>query len=168
MGASIVVTMEWIDKALSWETGKGSTILGQPAASSRTTDQQPSTTVSTTITTTTTSTSSTPPADSGTAQSSSTQSISTDEKVININSIRADRSQVWIPEIEVINRVNDFSPVDEKQQQLKIESNGKVKYSRSYRMRSMMSSSLSYYPYDVQEMLKYLFSFHIKLNENVT
>ena len=97
MGASIVVTMEWIDKALSWETGKGSTIPGQSAASRRTTDQQPSTTISTT-TTTTTATSSASPSDSGTAQNNLSQSIATDEKVININSIRADRSQVWIPE----------------------------------------------------------------------
>ena len=78
---------------------------------------------------------------------------SINEESININSIRADKDQVWIPEIEILNRVNDFSPVDEKKRQLKVESNGKVRYSRSYRMRSMMSSSLGHYPYDVQELL---------------
>ena len=69
---------------------------------------------------------------------------------VNINSIRADKSQVWIPEIEILNRVNDFSPIDEKQRQLKILSSGKVKYTRAYRMRAMLTSSLSLYPYDVQ------------------
>ena len=67
-----------------------------------------------------------------------------------ISSIRADKNQVWVPEIEVLNRVNDFSPTDEKQRQLKIESSGKVVYSRAYRMRSMLSSSLNSYPYDTQ------------------
>ena len=67
------------------------------------------------------------------------------------NSIRADRSQVWVPEVEVLNRVEDLSTKDEKNRQLKIESNGRVKYSRSYRIRSQLSLSLWDYPYDVQE-----------------
>ena len=83
--------------------------------------------------------------------SSKDTSTQVDEKVVNINSIRADKKQVWIPEIEIINRVNDFSPVDEKQRQLKINSNGEVRYTRAYRIRSMLSSSLGNYPYDVQE-----------------
>merc|ERR1712131_534463 len=82
------------------------------------------------------------------SQNSKEETVS--QERININSIRADKDQVWIPEIEILNRVNDFSPVDEKKRQLKVESNGKVRYSRSYRMRSMMSSSLGHYPYDVQ------------------
>ena len=67
------------------------------------------------------------------------------------NNIRADRSQVWVPEVEVLNRVEDLSTKDEKNRQLKIESNGRVKYSRSYRIRSQLSLSLWDYPYDVQE-----------------
>ena len=77
----------------------------------------------------------------------------TEIPIVNINSIRADKSQVWIPEIEILNRVNDFSPIDEKQRQLKVESNGQVKYTRAFRIRSMLSSSLDNYPYDVQERL---------------
>ena len=69
---------------------------------------------------------------------------------VKINSIRADKSQVWVPEIEVLNRVNDFSHRDEKQRQVEIKSNGRVRHTRSYRMRSMLSSSLAYYPYDLQ------------------
>ena len=100
MDASIIITMEWMDRGLSWET----------------------------------------------------EQVSKAKEAVNINSIRADKSQVWIPEIDILNRVNDFPHGDEKLNQLKIESNGKVIYSRSFRMRSMMSSSLSNYPYDVQEM----------------
>ena len=94
---------------------------------------------------------------------------STNEESININSIRADKDQVWIPEIEILNRVNDFSPVDEKKRQLKVESNGKIRYSRSYRMRSMMSSSLGHYPYDVQEMLLFYYkklNYELSVNKN--
>ena len=113
MDASIIITMEWMDRGLSWETKQASK-TGTPQYGSRERKAK---------------------------------------EAVNINSIRADKSQVWIPEIDILNRVNDFPHGDEKLNQLKIESNGKVIYSRSFRMRSMMSSSLSNYPYDVQEML---------------
>ena len=112
MDASIIITMEWMDRGLSWETEQASK-TGTPQYGSRERKAK---------------------------------------EAVNINSIRADKSQVWIPEIDILNRVNDFPHGDEKLNQLKIESNGKVIYSRSFRMRSMMSSSLSNYPYDVQEM----------------
>ena len=67
------------------------------------------------------------------------------------NSIRADRSQVWVPEVEVLNRVKDLSTKDEKNRQVRIESSGQVRYSRSYRIRSQLSLSLWDYPYDVQD-----------------
>ena len=136
MDASIVITMEWIDKQLSWQTGEIS-VTPSPLTTS---PPQNTTTENNAAQNST-----------DTSQNSKEETVS--QERININSIRADKDQVWIPEIEILNRVNDFSPVDEKKRQLKVESNGKVRYSRSYRMRSMMSSSFGYYPYDVQEML---------------
>ena len=130
MDASIVISQVWMDRALSWRTGQVSTTSGQPDE----TDE------------------------SDTTQNDDQDSKeTTTQEGININSIRADKSQVWIPEIEILNRVNDFSHADEKDRQLKIETNGKIIYSRSYRMRSMLTSSLSNYPYDVQEMLPKIF-----------
>ena len=67
-----------------------------------------------------------------------------------MNSIRADQNQVWIPAVEVLNRIRDFSPGDEKKRQLKIDSGGNVRYVRTFRMRSSMSPSIENYPYDVQ------------------
>ena len=142
MDASIVITMEWIDKQLSWQTGEIS-VTPSPLTTS---PPQNTTTENNAAQNST-----------DTSQNSKEETVS--QERININSIRADKDQVWIPEIEILNRVNDFSPVDEKKRQLKVESNGKVRYSRSYRMRSMMSSSLGYYPYDVQEMLLLLYLF---------
>jgi len=160
MDASIVITMEWIDKQLSWQTGE---ISATPSPSTTT----PTTTSTTTSTISPQQTSTT---ENDTTQNSTETSQSSKEEAvrqerININSIRADKDQVWIPEIEILNRVNDFSPVDEKKRQLKVESNGKVRYSRSYRMRSMMSSSLGHYPYDVQE--KFLL-FNLLLKWSIT
>ena len=74
----------------------------------------------------------------------------TTNSVVNVNSIRADQNQVWIPAVEVLNRIRDFSPGDEKKRQLKIDSSGNVRYVRSFRMRSSMSPSIGNYPYDVQ------------------
>ena len=136
MDASIVITMEWIDKQLSWQTGE----ISVTPSPSNTSPPQNTTTENNAAQNST-----------DTSQNSKEETVS--QERININSIRADKDQVWIPEIEILNRVNDFSPVDEKKRQLKVESNGKVRYSRSYRMRSMMSSSLGHYPYDVQETL---------------
>ena len=76
-----------------------------------------------------------------------------DERFENIDSIRADRNQVWIPEIEVINRVDDLSTNDDKNRKLEIKSNGEVRYNRSYRIKSMLILSLWDYPFDVQEIL---------------
>ena len=67
-----------------------------------------------------------------------------------MNSIRADQGKVWIPAVEVLNRIRDCSPGDEKKRQLKIDSSGNVRYVRSFRMRSSMSPSIENYPYDVQ------------------
>ena len=74
----------------------------------------------------------------------------TTNSVVNVNSIRADQNQVWIPAVEVLNRIRDFSPGDEKKRQLKIDSSGNVRYVRSFRMRSSMSPSIENYLFDVQ------------------
>ena len=68
----------------------------------------------------------------------------------NVNSVRADRHQVWVPDIEILNRIRDFAPGDEKERQLKIDSSGNVRFVRSFRIRSSMSPSIGSYPYDVQ------------------
>ena len=67
-----------------------------------------------------------------------------------IRSIRVDREKIWVPEIEIINRVYDFSPVDEIKRKLRIDSEGKVTFNRMYRLRTMMSSQIQRYPYDLQ------------------
>ena len=67
-----------------------------------------------------------------------------------VSTIQSSSDRVWIPEIEIINRANDFSPVDERKRRVKISSDGEVKMKRIYRMRSMINTQLSYYPFDVQ------------------
>ena len=105
MDVSVVITMEWTDKNLKWETGKVSTEKKY-----------------------------TPTQYTPTQYTYGSKQLhkknGDDFKVININSIRADKSQVWVPEIEILNRVNDFSSKDEKKRQLKINSDGKVRYTR--------------------------------------
>ena len=49
-----------------------------------------------------------------------------------IRKIRADRSQVWIPDVEIVNRIHDFSPSDEKPSKLQIEIDGRVTYTRFF------------------------------------
>ena len=150
MDASVVITMEWHDKNLEWKTGKIELLNKQQnktdevVTSNDDKNQDGNKTESN--------------GDSKGWRFFSALNTYLARKIlterdtlqVNINSIRADKSQVWIPEIEILNRVNDFSPIDEKQRQLKILSSGKVKYTRAYRMRAMLTSSLSLYPYDVQ------------------
>ena len=100
MDVSVVITMEWTDKNLKWETGKVSTEKKYT------------------------------PTQYTYGSKQLHKKNGDDFKVININSIRADKSQVWVPEIEILNRVNDFSSKDEKKRQLKINSDGKVRYTR--------------------------------------
>ena len=153
LDASLIITVEWIDKNLVWETGKI-----RVAENSTSSSEVPTTTPTTTTSSTSTATASTTSAQSTTT--SSDQENKNEEKKkkpdevrtnqVNINSIRAEKSQVWIPEIEILNRADDFSHIDEKQRPVKISSNGKVRYTRAYRMRAMLSSAISFYPYDVQ------------------
>ena len=151
MDASVVITMEWHDKNLEWKTGKIELLDKQRNQ----TDE-----VLTASDDKTQAGNKTEPNDDSKGNSFflrtkcivSSNSIPSNRNTlqVNINSIRADKNQVWVPEIEILNRVNDFSPIDEKQRQLKILSSGKVKYTRAFRMRAMLTSSLSLYPYDVQ------------------
>ena len=67
-----------------------------------------------------------------------------------ITSIRVDGQKIWIPEIEIINRVFDFSPRDEIKRKLRVDFRGKVTYNRMYRLRTMMTSKIQRYPYDIQ------------------
>ena len=43
-----------------------------------------------------------------------------------IRKIRAKKSQVWIPDVEVVNRLHDFSPFDEKASRVHIYYDGRV------------------------------------------
>ena len=79
-----------------------------------------------------------------------TSSASKTPETDTIRSIRVDRDKIWVPEIEVINRVYDFSPVDEIKRKLRVDSDGKVTFNRMYRLRTMMSSQIQRYPYDLQ------------------
>ena len=54
--------------------------------------------------------------------------------------------------MEVINRVDDLSTLEDKNRKVLIESEGWVTYIRSYRIKSMLTLSLWDYPYDVQEV----------------
>ena len=47
-----------------------------------------------------------------------------------IRKIRAEKKQMWIPDVEVVNRIHDFAPGDEKPSKLQVESDGRVTYSR--------------------------------------
>ena len=47
-----------------------------------------------------------------------------------IRKIRAEKSQLWVPDIEVVNRIHDFSPQDEKSSRLQVEIDGRVTYTR--------------------------------------
>ena len=67
-----------------------------------------------------------------------------------ITSIRVDRETIWTPEIEIVNRVFDFSPRDEINRKLRIDFRGKVSYSRLYRLRTLMNTKIQRYPYDIQ------------------
>lgn len=49
-----------------------------------------------------------------------------------------------------MNRIRDFAPGDEKEKQLKITSDGSVRYVRAFRMRSSLSPKINAYPYDIQ------------------
>ena len=74
------------------------------------------------------------------------------EKLIDsrITSILVEKQQIWIPDIGIVNRVNDFSPNDEKKQRLTVTAAGVVDFRRNFRMRTMISSKLIFYPFDVQ------------------
>ena len=47
-----------------------------------------------------------------------------------IRKIRAEKKQMWIPDVEVVNRIHDFAPGDEKPSKLQVEADGRVTYSR--------------------------------------
>ena len=49
-----------------------------------------------------------------------------------------------------MNRIRDFAPGDEKEKQLKITSDGSVRFVRAFRMRSSLSPKINAYPYDIQ------------------
>ena len=49
-----------------------------------------------------------------------------------------------------MNRANDFSPEDEVERKLKVSSNGRVRYTRMFRMRTMMGTYIQNYPFDIQ------------------
>ena len=142
--ASLIITAEWIDKNLVWETGRIK-VVQPPKTESYVTTTTPTTT---TMTTTTTAANN---ENNGTETKKKKPGVHEDQtNQVNINSIRAEKSQVWIPEIEILNRADDFPHGDEKERPVKITSNGNVRYTRGYRMRAMLSSSISFYPYDVQ------------------
>ena len=67
-----------------------------------------------------------------------------------IRKIRADRNQVWIPDVEVVNRLHDFSPLDEKISRVHIHYDGRVVNTRMFRLRANFSPSIYTYPYDLQ------------------
>ena len=49
-----------------------------------------------------------------------------------------------------MNRANDFPPEDEVERKLKVSSNGRVRYTRMLRMRSLMGTYIQNYPFDIQ------------------
>ena len=85
-----------------------------------------------------------------------------------IRKIRAEKSQVWIPDVKVVNRLHDFSPFDEKASRVHVYYDGRVvntrygtrlpaqpgcksiKPFRMFRLRANFSPSIYTYPYDLQ------------------
>ena len=49
-----------------------------------------------------------------------------------------------------MNRADDFSPENEVERKLKVTSNGRVRFTRMFRMRSLMGTHIRSYPYDIQ------------------
>ena len=81
-----------------------------------------------------------------------------------VNTIRTGKKNVWVPNVEVLNRVSDFSQRDEVERLVSIEHTGQVQYTRAFRMRSMLDTFLTQYPFDVQELycaLSFKFSFFL-------
>ena len=80
--------------------------------------------------------------------------------------IRARKEQVWIPDLNIVNRIHDFSPEDEKTPKRKIliistatslhefsvqiQNGGNVTFTRLYRMRAAFDPKIDQYPYDTQ------------------
>ena len=48
----------------------------------------------------------------------------------NIQNIKVDTDNIWRPDLEVVNRVYDYSHIDEKKQKAMIFSTGMVKWTR--------------------------------------
>ena len=83
-------------------------------------------------------------------QDSSQTTTSNEPTSKTVTTIRLDKDKIWIPEIEIVNRVYDFSPRDELKRKLRVDFTGEVTYDRMYRVRTMMSSKVQRYPYDIQ------------------
>ena len=80
--------------------------------------------------------------------------------------IRARKEQVWIPDLNIVNRIHDFSPEDEKipkrkiliistatslhEFSVQIQNGGNVTFTRLYRMRAAFDPKIDQYPYDTQ------------------
>ena len=58
--------------------------------------------------------------------------------------------KIWIPQIEIVNRADEFSPDNEVERKLKVTSTGRVRFTRMFRMRSLMGTHIYSYPYDIQ------------------
>ena len=58
--------------------------------------------------------------------------------------------QVWIPDLEVMNRIHDFPLTDEKLPKLSVNHHGRVWLKRYFRMRVRFKPEIENYPYDKQ------------------
>ena len=71
----------------------------------------------------------------------------------SLTSITVKNEEIWIPQIEIMNRLNEFSPIDEVKRSVKVDFRGKVFFDRMYRFRTMMNTHIQRYPYDIQVSL---------------
>ena len=72
------------------------------------------------------------------------------EEFGGIHRIRVAHEQVWIPDLEVMNRIHDFALTEEKLPRVSINNHGRVWLKRYFRMRVRFHPEIENYPYDQQ------------------
>ena len=68
----------------------------------------------------------------------------------NVMSIGIDPGHLWTPDIDIVNRLNDFAPSAEKRHMAEVSFDGTVHMTRLFRMRASIGANIKNYPYDTQ------------------
>ena len=68
----------------------------------------------------------------------------------NVKRIGINPVNLWTPDIDIVNRLNDFAPSDEKRHMAEVWFDGTVHMTRLFRMRASIGALIKNYPYDTQ------------------